>query len=108
MNSCIIIAMSKTVTLTAHDIQKLAKLSAVQVSQKEADLFTEQFGQTLEHIANLNEIDTSDVKQSIHLSQARNVMFEDGIKNERLLSIEQATSNAPHVENGSFVVDKLM
>jgi aspartyl/glutamyl-tRNA(Asn/Gln) amidotransferase C subunit len=94
--------------LTSQDIQRLAKLSAVVVTQQEAALFATQFEETLKHVDNLNEIDISDVSQSIHLSAKQNVMFEDGTVNGRLLTLEQATSNAKNVEDGSFVVDKLM
>jgi len=100
--------MSKQ-TLTTTDIQKLARLSAVEVNEQEAVLLADQFEQTLEHVDNMKEIDTSALVDTIHLSGNLNVWFEDGQKNQRLLTHEQATENANvPIEQGAFVVDKVL
>lgn len=94
--------------LSVNDIQHLAKLSALALTPEETERYTKQFEETLEYVENMSQLDTTTVPTAKHMSGQKNVYFEDGIKNERLLSPDEATVNSKKHKSGYFVVDRLI
>jgi len=56
----------------------------------------------------LKEIDTSDVTESAYTIDLKNIMREDVIDTTRVLTQEQALSNAQNIKNGKFVVKRIL
>lgn len=94
--------------LTPEDVKHLAKLSALELTDKEIDLYTEQFGETLKYVENMQEMDTSGVSAAEHMSGQKNVFFADGTPNERQFTPEEATANSHKHKKGSFIVDRIL
>lgn len=94
--------------LTPKDVTHLAKLSALQLTPQEIELYTKQFEETLAYVENMQELDTSSVSSAEHMSGQKNVYFIDGTKNERALSLADATKNSKKQKNGYFIVDRLI
>lgn len=95
-------------TLHKKDVEHLAKLANLQLSEKEIETFAEQLTQTLSYVENLNELDTKDVKPTDHTTNQVNIYFEDGAENTRQFSQEEALKNAKATKNGYFVVSRIM
>ena len=94
-------------TLTSEEIEKLAKLSNLVLSDSEKKKIASQFGETLEYVENLKDLDTSKVSSLTNVTGQENKFFEDGIENRRLLSQDDALSNVKTKKEGLFVVPKV-
>lgn len=93
--------------LTTAEIEKLAKLSNLTLTEKEMAKIGAQFSETITYIENLNDLDTSKISSITNVTGQENKFFEDGEENKRLFTQEQATSNSRSKKNGLFVVPKV-
>jgi len=100
--------MAKHVELTKSDILHIAKLANLTLSDEEVEKYTNQLSETIKYVENLNELDTKAVVPTSHSTNVTNVYFEDGEKNTRLFSKEEALKNAKNQKNGQFVVKRIM
>ena len=94
-------------TLTREEIDKLAKLSNLTLSEAEMTKIGSQFEETIKYVENLNDHDTSQVSNITNVTGQENKFFEDGTENKRLFTQEQATANSNFKKNGLFVVPKV-
>jgi len=93
--------------LTTEEIEKLAKLSNLVLTDAEKKKIASQFGETLEYVDNLNDLDTSKVSSLTNVTGQENKFFEDGVENRRLLTQEEALGNVKTKKDGLFVVPKV-
>jgi aspartyl-tRNA(Asn)/glutamyl-tRNA(Gln) amidotransferase subunit C len=91
--------------ITIKDVEHVAKLARLELSEDEKVLYTKQLGDVLKYVDQMNEVDTSDVKPMTQVVEFSNVMRED-IPNQEI-SKEALMSNAPEEENGFFKVPKI-
>lgn len=93
-------------SLTAQQVQHVAKLSRLQLSEAELDQFARQLSKVLEHVSKLNELDVTGVEPMAHPLEMSNVMREDVEGSP--LTVEQALANAPQAESPYFLVPKVI
>lgn len=88
------------------DIEKVAKLARLKLSEEEKKTFGEQLEQILAYMEQLNRLDTTGVEPTSHAIPLYNVFRED----EMGLSIsqEEALGIAPEKEDGHFRVPKII
>lgn len=98
----------KTSHVSPKDIAHLATLSALELSDQEVNTIHKQFEETLDYVNNLDDLDTSAVKASAHVSGQQNIFFQDGTTNTRLLTDKQAVKNSKKQSDGYFVVDRIL
>jgi aspartyl-tRNA(Asn)/glutamyl-tRNA(Gln) amidotransferase subunit C len=91
---------------TELDLQHVAHLARLNLTEEEEQKFGAQLGQILGYIAKLNELDVSQVEPTAHAVPLVNVTRPDEIRPS--LSNEQALRNAPASANGLFVVPKIV
>jgi len=91
---------------TELDLQQVAHLARLNLTEEEEQKFGAQLGQILGYIAKLNELDVSQVEPTAHAVPLVNVTRPDEIRPS--LSNEQALRNAPASANGLFVVPKIV
>jgi aspartyl-tRNA(Asn)/glutamyl-tRNA(Gln) amidotransferase subunit C len=94
--------------LTKDDVIHLANLVQLQLSEEEIEMFQDQFGETIDYIKNLEELDTKGVKETSHTGGTKNVSFKDGTTPSRTLSQSDATANANEKKDGYFIVPKIL
>ena len=92
--------------LNRKDVEHVALLSRLELSEKELDKFTGQLDAILEYIDVLNQVDTSAVEPMAHVLEIRNVMRADQVQPS--LPREAALQNAPDAEDGFFKVPKIV
>lgn len=92
--------------LNRKDVEHVALLSRLELSEKELDTYTEQLDAILEYIDVLSQVDTSAVEPMAHVLDIRNVMRPDVVQPS--LPQEAALLNAPEPENGFFKVPKIV
>ena len=92
--------------LNRKDVEHVALLSRLDLSETELDKFTGQLDAILEYIDVLNQVDTSAVEPMAHVLEIRNVMRADQVQPS--LPREAALQNAPEAEDGFFKVPKIV
>lgn len=91
--------------ITIKDVEHVAKLARLELTEEEKEKFTGQLGAVLEYVNQMNEVDTSDVEPMAHAIDFSNVMREDKVVYEQ--TKEELMKNAPYEENGFFRVPKI-
>jgi aspartyl-tRNA(Asn)/glutamyl-tRNA(Gln) amidotransferase subunit C len=88
------------------DVEHVAWLARLELSEEEKEKFTRQLGQVLEHAEKIKSLDTEEVEPTSHVVPLKNIMREDRV--EPCLSQEEALSNVPLREEGYFKVPRII
>ena len=88
------------------DIEKVAKLARLELSEEEKEIFGNHLDQILTHMEQLNRLDTSGVKPTFHAVTIENAFREDGARPSSVQ--EEVLSIAPDKENGYFKVPRII
>mgnify|MGYP005754450463 FL=1 len=91
--------------ITIKDVEHVAKLARLELTDDEKELYTKQLGDVLKYVDQMNEVDTTNVKPMTQVIDFVNVMREDKVYYEH--TKEELMSNAPEEENGFFKVPKI-
>ncbi|MBQ2984043.1 MAG: Asp-tRNA(Asn)/Glu-tRNA(Gln) amidotransferase subunit GatC [Candidatus Gastranaerophilales bacterium] len=91
--------------ITIKDVEHVAKLARLELTEEEKEVFTHQLGDVLAHVEKMNAVDTTGVEPMNHAIEFYNVMREDNkiYENTR----EELMANAPDVEGEFFKVPKI-
>jgi len=87
------------------DIEHVALLARVALTQEEKIQLTAQLGQILEHAANVGEVAVDDVEPTASAIPRANVLRPD--EPEPSLPVEEALFNAPEREGDRFKVPRI-
>ena len=92
--------------LTRADVEHVAKLARLALSEEEIEQFTVQLGAILEHAASVAALDTADVPPTSHPIPLSNVLRPDtprpGLDRDAVLAM------APAAEDGRFRVPRIL
>lgn len=91
--------------ITIKDVEHVAKLARLELTEEEKELYTKQLGAVLEYVNQMNEVDTSNIEPMTQVVDFVNVMREDEVHYEH--SKEELMKNAPEEEDGFFRVPKI-
>lgn len=86
----------------------MAKASKIKLDKDEVGYFDKQFKKTLEIVDELNQINTSNAAPTYQVTGKKNALREDKIDVTRVLTQEEALSNAKNTHNGYFVVEAIL
>lgn len=89
-------------TLSREEVEHVAWLARLQLSEEEIETFREQLSAILEYARMLEEVDTSAVPPTATVLPMRNVMREDEVRPS--LPQDVVLANAPDTEDGFFRV----
>ncbi|WP_054957398.1 Asp-tRNA(Asn)/Glu-tRNA(Gln) amidotransferase subunit GatC [Paenibacillus dakarensis] len=93
-------------TITAKDVQHVAKLARLNLTAEEEQMFTGQLNAILQYAEKLNELNTEGVQPTTHVLHLSNVMREDEVRES--LPIDKVLLNAPDEEDGQFKVPAVL
>ncbi len=88
--------------ITKQEVEHVAKLARLELSDRQKDMFTDQLSNILSYVEQLNELDTKGVEPTSHVLDIRNVMRDDVA--EESLPQEKALFNAPERAAGHYRV----
>jgi len=91
---------------TEIDIDYVAKLARIELSDEEKQKFSKQLAQILEYFQKLSKIDVSNVEPSAHAHAVYNVWRED--VEGAPISVEDALLNAPAKRDNQIIVPKVV
>ena len=91
--------------ITKEQVEHVAKLARLNLTEEEKDLYTKQLSEILDYIDQLNVVDTTGIEPMTQPIPTVNVMREDIVK--KLFNRDELLKNAPHEEYGFFRVPKI-
>ncbi len=89
--------------LSKKDVEHIAKLSKLKLSEQEKEKFAGQLSNIIEYVEQLDEVDTKGVEPTSQATGLTNVYREDEIK-EDSMNQKEIAKNAPDFDGGSFRV----
>ena len=92
--------------LTPAEVEHVALLARLRLTDEERERFTTQLNSILEHFEQLQQIDTSDVRPMSHAVPMSNVLRDD--EPAPSLSPEEALQNAPDQDRDCFRVPRVI
>lgn len=98
--------MSEKSSRTHINIDYVANLARLELSEEEKKLFSAQLENILHYFDKLNKVDVSGVEALAHPFSSYNVWQED-VPTEPF-TVEEALANAPQVHDGQIVVPKII
>jgi aspartyl-tRNA(Asn)/glutamyl-tRNA(Gln) amidotransferase subunit C len=93
-------------SLSAADVEHVAMLARIGLSEEERERLREQLSTILGHIDVLNRLDTDDIPPTAQVLPLINVLRQDEARPS--LTQEEALANAPHESDGFFVVQAVL
>jgi len=94
------------VEITKQEVEKVAKLARLELTDIEKAAFAKQLSQILTHVETLKQYDTTGVEPTATVRGQVNVFRPDIARPS--LSVERAVANAPESADGFFVVPKII
>ena len=88
------------------DIEHVARLARLELTDEEKERLREQLGVILENAAKVSEVATDEVPPTAYAIPRSNVLRPDEITPS--LTVEEVLSNAPEVEDDRFKVPKVV
>jgi aspartyl-tRNA(Asn)/glutamyl-tRNA(Gln) amidotransferase subunit C len=88
------------------DIEKVAKLARLALSEEEKSTFGEQLEQVLAHMEQLNRLDTEGIEPMSHAIPISNVFREDEARPS--FPREEVLETGPDTEEGYFKVPRII
>ena len=92
--------------ITTEDIEYVAKLAKLKLSDSEKEMLTGQMSDIVEFANNISKLDTDGVEPTNHILDVKNVFREDEVIPS--YSRDEILKNAPAKEAGCIVVPSIM
>ena len=88
------------------DIEHLAKLARLKLTDAEKELFSKQMGPVIKYIEKLSELDTKNVEPTAHVLGLNNVFRDDAVK--KPLTVQDPINDSPAHSKGHYEVPKII
>ncbi len=82
--------------ISKKEVEHIAWLARIELSEDEKDIFTKQFNEILDFFEKIDEVETEKVPPTYHVLDLANVYRDDEVLPS--LPIEEALKNAPKKE----------
>lgn len=89
--------------LNLEEVEYIAKLSKLELSPSEKEIYCAQLSSVLEYVEQLEGVNTEGVLPMANITGLENAYREDAIV-ESAISHDDIAKNAPEFKDGSFVV----
>lgn len=92
--------------LKPEDVEKVAGLARLKLTDEEIVQMTEKLGQVIDYVAVLDEVDVSGVEPMAHVADVANVFRDDETRES--LPRDAALANAPKSDGKYFLVPQIL
>ena len=93
-------------SLTKADVEKVASLARLKLSDVELETMTRQLGQVIGYVQQLEALDTTDVEPMAHAADLSNVFADDVLRPS--LPRDAALANAPKRDGEHYLVPAVL
>lgn len=100
--------------LTKDQVEKIANLARIELSEKEKELYSEQLSEILGFVEKLNGIDTEGVAKTSQVTGLENVYREDvadertQVDKDKMKNRKKLLANAPAQKDGYIKVKQIL
>lgn len=95
-------------TITQSTVSHIATLANIPASDAEITALTQAFAETLDVVANLQEVSVDTLEPTHQVTGMQNVWRDDNPIQERSFTQEEALQNAARSHNGYVVVARVL
>jgi aspartyl-tRNA(Asn)/glutamyl-tRNA(Gln) amidotransferase subunit C len=88
------------------EVEHIAELARLELGEREIEGLQNDLSRILEYVEQLNELDTTDVPPTSHVTAQGDVLREDLPRPS--LPVEKVLANAPRAEEGYFRVQPVL
>jgi aspartyl-tRNA(Asn)/glutamyl-tRNA(Gln) amidotransferase subunit C len=92
--------------ISKQEVEKVAKLARLEITEAEKTAFAKQLSQILTHVETLKQYDTKGIEPTATVLGQVNVFRDDVVRPS--LPVEKALANAPDREADGFSVPKII
>lgn len=92
--------------ITREEIIHIAKLAMLNLNDKEIDRYTKDMQEILGYAEMINQLDTSNIDETIGATEQKNVFRKDEVK--KFETREDLLQNAPTQDEGMFQIPKVI
>ena len=92
--------------LTQKEVEYVADLARIQVSEAEKEELSHQLSAILTYMEELNQVDTEGISTMTSVVSQTNVLREDEVRES--VSQDETLKNAPAAKDGMFQVPKII
>ncbi|MBS8266239.1 Asp-tRNA(Asn)/Glu-tRNA(Gln) amidotransferase subunit GatC [Mesobacillus boroniphilus] len=92
--------------ISEEQVKHVAHLARLAITEKEAQMLTDQLDKIITYAEQLNELNTDNVEPTAHVLEIKNVMRED--RANEGLPREEVLKNAPEHQDGQIKVPGIM
>ncbi len=96
------------IKITSQTVDHIARLAKIPITDEEKEKLSQGFNETLNVVDELFKINVSGIEPTYQVTDLENVFREDEVDQEKMLSQEEALSQAKNKVNGYFVVDQIL
>jgi len=93
-------------TLTRQEVEHIAALARLDLSEEEKDRYREQLSAILDYVDQLQELETGGIEPVSSVQPRRSRLRED--QPDKGLPVEDVLDNAPDAEEGQFRVPPVL
>lgn len=94
--------------LTKADVDHVAKLANLNLSDSEIEVFLPQLSSIVEFVGQLNEVDTANVEPTTQTTGLKDVYRDDVVDASNCLPAEAALSGTDNTHNNYFKVKAIL
>lgn len=92
--------------ISKEDVDHVALLGRLELTEEEKEIYTRQLNDILEHFQSLQRLDTDNVQPTAHVLPLKNVLREDWVGQH--LPREEALANCPDRDDNYFKVPRIV
>lgn len=92
--------------ITKAEVEHIAKLARIRVSEKEKEMYAGQLAKILDYVDELKEVNTAETKPTHHVIDAANISRSDRVKKSN--KQEKILSQAPQREGDFWRVKAIL
>jgi len=93
-------------SISKEEVERIALLARIQLSEEEANVYTEELSSILGWAEKINQLDVSAVEPTTHVFPRANIFREDKVTTS--FTVEKALANAPEAKDTFFRVPKIV
>ncbi len=94
--------------VSKKEVEHVAKLARLNLSEEEKDLYTEQFNHILDYIHRMNELDLGSIQETPYVQPSGGALRKDEARKSPPEFLKEVLEEAPEGENGFFKVPPVL
>ena len=95
-------------SVTPQDVEHIAKLAQIPVSEEEKKQFAQSFAETLGVVNQLRQLDVTNTPTTHQVTGLENIWREDEVNADQMFTQGQALANGAQTHDGYFVVPRIL